>query len=184
MGSWALGRFDNQPLGGGGGAELEARRRRRLANDQIVLMRKAKQRKLMKWPFLFLLNSQCPLPNSLLPWPLSCPCCRTSGQNFRRNDRCQNLICVDCHFAALRLKKVTGARFEGPGNLIHREFCSWSVNTGAVRLVFGSPVSWPKKDRNQTRPRPQKTGPAVRSFYFWDVKTAKKPVNVNRSWPV
>ena len=51
-------------------------------------------------------------------------------------------------------------------------------------LVFGSPVSWPEKDRNQTGPRLQKTGPAVRPFYFWDVKTAKKPVNVNRSWPV
>ena len=49
-------------------------------------------------------------------------------------------------------------------------------------LVFGSLVSWLKKDYNQTGPRPQKTGPAVQSFYFWNVKTAKTPVNVNRSF--
>ena len=51
-------------------------------------------------------------------------------------------------------------------------------------IVFGSPVSWSEKDRNQTGPRPQKTRPQVRSFYFWEVKTAKKPVNVNRSFVV
>ena len=34
------------------------------------------------------------------------------------------------------------------------------------KLVFGSPVSGPEKDHNQTRLRPQKTGPVVRSFHF------------------
>ena len=42
-----------------------------------------------------------------------------------------------------------------------------------LQLVFGSPVLWPEKEHNQTGPRPQKTGPAVWSFHFWDVKTAK-----------
>ena len=60
----------------------------------------------------------------------------------------------------------------------------WACQLALLGLVFGSPVSWLEKDRNQTGPRPQKTGPAVRSFYFWDVKTAKKPVNVSLSWPV
>jgi hypothetical protein len=32
------------------------------------------------------------------------------------------------------------------------------------RLVFGSPVSSLEKDCNQTRPRPQKTGPMVSVF--------------------
>ena len=48
-------------------------------------------------------------------------------------------------------------------------------------LVFVSPVSRPQKDRNQTRPRLEKTGPAVRSFDFWESKTAKRPVFMDRS---
>ena len=48
------------------------------------------------------------------------------------------------------------------------------------RLVFKSPVSRLEKDCNWTRPRPEKTGPAVRSFHFWDLKTAKRPVFMDR----
>ena len=49
--------------------------------------------------------------------------------------------------------------------------------TAVIRaIVFGSPVLGPEKDCNWTGPRPQKTGPVVRSFHFWDVKTTKRPV--------
>ena len=49
-----------------------------------------------------------------------------------------------------------------------------------VCLVFVSPVSRPQKDRNQTRPRLEKTGPAVQSFDFWESKTAKRSVFMDR----
>ena len=43
-----------------------------------------------------------------------------------------------------------------------------------LHLVFKGPVSRLEKDRNWT-------GPAVQSFHFWDLKTAKRPVFMDRS---
>ena len=48
-------------------------------------------------------------------------------------------------------------------------------------LVFEGPVSRLEKDRNWTGPRLEKTGLQVRSFHFWDLKTAKRPVFMDRS---
>ena len=48
------------------------------------------------------------------------------------------------------------------------------INEMKPGLVFEGPVSRLEKDRNWTRPRPEKTRPAVWSFHFWDLKTAKK----------
>ena len=48
-----------------------------------------------------------------------------------------------------------------------RALCVAQVQTFiSFYLVFGSPVSEPEKDCNRTGPRPQKTGPVVRSFHF------------------
>ena len=58
-------------------------------------------------------------------------------------------------------------------------FSAWDAYT-PFEVVFKGPVSRLEKDRNWTRPRPEKTGPAVRSFHFWDLKTAKRPVFMDR----
>ena len=48
-------------------------------------------------------------------------------------------------------------------------------------LVFESPVPRLEKDRDWTGPRPEKTGPAVQVFDFWESKTGKRPVFMDRS---
>ena len=52
---------------------------------------------------------------------------------------------------------------------------------GGSWIVFEGPVSRLEKDCNWTGPRPEKTEPAVQSFHFWDLKTAKRPVFMDRS---
>ena len=55
------------------------------------------------------------------------------------------------------------------------------VRTKWVELVFVSLVSRLQKDHNQTGPRLEKTGPAVWSFDFWESKTIKRLVFMDRS---
>ena len=55
-------------------------------------------------------------------------------------------------------------------------------NWRSVWVVFESPVSRLQKDRNQTGLRLEKTGPAVLVFWFWESKTAKRPVFLDRSF--
>ena len=50
--------------------------------------------------------------------------------------------------------------------------------------MFESPVPRLEKDQDWTRPRLEKTGPAVQSFDFWESKTGKKPVFMDQSEPV
>ena len=50
-----------------------------------------------------------------------------------------------------------------------------------IQLVFESPVPRLGKDWDWTGPRPEKTGPAVQVFDFWESKTGKRPVFMNRS---
>ena len=51
-------------------------------------------------------------------------------------------------------------------------------------IVFESLVLRLEKDWKKTRPRLEKTGPAVRFFEILKQKTAKRPVYMNRFRPV
>ena len=55
------------------------------------------------------------------------------------------------------------------------------TNWPSSLIVFEGPVSRLEKDCNWTGPRLEKTGPAVWSFHFWDLKTAKRQVFMDRS---
>jgi hypothetical protein len=52
--------------------------------------------------------------------------------------------------------------------------------TESTHFIFGlmiiGPVSRLEKDQTKTGPRLEKTGPAVQSFGFWDLESAKRPV--------
>ena len=53
---------------------------------------------------------------------------------------------------------------------LQMEHVSW------MGVLFESPVPRLEKDRDWTRPRPEKTGPAVQVFDFWESKTRKRLV--------